>query len=129
MIAFAYRQDALLRRGGRSYVPVNDEQVLQLRRWAERLAADERADVRAAAKAIVLLTDEVKALRGRQPEESEAIEADAETTTIAPTRDDGSADEFGSVLRGRLRSFARARHSKHEPERHSEESTQGDGRG
>src|SRR5687768_3357744 len=86
---------------GRKLVPVNDEQVLQLRRWAERLATDQRAEVRAAGKAIVLLTDEVKALRARQPNESEAIAA-----APAPMRDDGSAEEFGSVLRGRLRSFA-----------------------
>ena len=110
-------------------MPVNDEQVLQLRRWAERLATDDREEVRAAGKAIVLLTDEVKALRAQQPKESEAIEADAKPTTPAPMRDDGSADEFGSVLRGRLRSFARARHSNQEPERRSEESTSGDGRG
>jgi hypothetical protein len=97
-------------------MPMNDEQVLELRKWAERLATDGRADVRAAAKAIVLLTNEVKALRARQPKESEAIEAHAKTSTTAPTRDDGSADEFGSLLRGRLRSFARARHSKHAPE-------------
>jgi hypothetical protein len=115
-------------------VPVNDEQVLQLRRWAERLATDDRADVRAAGKAIVLLTDEVTALRAQQPQESKAIEADAETTTSAHMSNDGSADEFGSMLRGRLRSgsmlrgrlrsFARARHWKH-----AEESTPGDARG
>jgi hypothetical protein len=109
---------------GRKLVPVNDEQVLQLRRWAERLATDQRAEVRAAGKAIVLLTDEVKALRAQQPKQSEAIAA-----APAPMRDDGSADEFGSVLRGRLRSFARARHSNHEPERRSEQSTPGDGLG
>jgi hypothetical protein len=110
-------------------VPVNDEQVLQLRRWAEQLATDRRAEVRAAGKAILLLTDEVKALRAREPKESEAIEADAKPITLAPVRDDGPGDEFGSVLRGRLRSFARARHSNHDPERRSEKSTPGDGLG
>jgi hypothetical protein len=102
---------------------MDDEQLLQLRSWAGRLASDDRVDVRAAAKAIVMLADEVEALRA-ELQQSEAIEA-ADITAAAPVRDDG-VGEIGSVLRGRLRSFARERHSKHGRESLSGESSPGD---
>ena len=40
-------------------VPVNDEQAAELRRWAISLSTDERQEVRAAAKGILLLLDEL----------------------------------------------------------------------
>ena len=103
---------------------MDDEQLLQLRRWAGRLASDDRVDVRAAAKAIVMLADEVEALRADRRQQSEATEA-AEITTAVPVRDD-TVGEIGSALRGRLRSFARERHSKHGRESLSRESSPGD---
>jgi hypothetical protein len=103
---------------------MDDEQLLQLRAWAGRLASDDRVDVRAAAKAIVILANEVEALRADRPQQSEAIEA-AETTAAAPVRDD-AVGEIGSALRGRLRSFARDRHSKHGRASLSRESSPGD---
>jgi hypothetical protein len=103
---------------------MDDEQLLQLRRWAGRLVSDDRVDVRAAGKAIVMLANEVEALRADRPQQSEAIEA-AETTAAAPVRDD-AVGEIGSVLRGRLRSFARERHPKHGRESLSRESSPGD---
>ena len=39
------------------------EQLAELRAWAGSLLADERADMRAAARALVLLADEVERLR------------------------------------------------------------------
>lgn len=103
---------------------MDDEQLLQLRRWAGRLASDDRVDVRAAAKAILMLANEVEALRADRRQQSEAIEA-AEITADAPVRDD-AVGEIGSVLRGRLRSFARERLSKHGRESLSRESSPGD---
>jgi hypothetical protein len=80
---------------------VNDEQLRELRAWAGRLEGDERADVRAAGKAIVMLVDEVEALRARQTQEDESVELEPEALAGA------SAVEVGSALRERLRSFAR----------------------
>jgi hypothetical protein len=39
------------------------EQLAELRAWAGALLADERADMRAAAKAIMLMADEIDRLR------------------------------------------------------------------
>jgi hypothetical protein len=104
---------------------MDDEQLLQLRRWAGRLASDDRVDVRAAAKAIVMLANEVEALRAERPQQSEPIEAAETTTAAAPVRDD-AVGEIGSVLRGRLRFFARERLSKHGRESLSRESSPAD---
>jgi hypothetical protein len=43
---------------------LDQSQLDELRRFAERLRSDERADVRAAARAIELLADELAELRG-----------------------------------------------------------------
>jgi hypothetical protein len=102
---------------------MDDEQLLQLRSWAGLLASDDRRDVRAAAKAIVMLADEVEALRAELGQQREAIEA-TETTAAAPVRDD-AVGEVGSVLRGRLHSF-RERRSKHGRESLSGETIPGD---
>jgi hypothetical protein len=82
---------------------VDDEQLRELRSWAGRLEADERAEVKAAGKAIVMLADEVEALRAREPQEDEAVELEPEVLAEAP------AAEVGSALRQRLRSFSRSR--------------------
>ena len=78
---------------------MDDEQILELRSWAQRLAADDRADVRAAGKAIVMLADELTALRAQQRLENDALAA-------AP---DPESAEVDSSLRARLRSFVGAR--------------------
>jgi hypothetical protein len=39
------------------------EQLAELRAWAGALLADERADMRAAAKALLLMADEIERLR------------------------------------------------------------------
>jgi hypothetical protein len=89
---------------------VNEEQLLELRLWAGRLASDARADVRAAAKAIVMLVDELEALRAERPQPNDALEAGAETAPVAAHAE----VEIGSAFRGRLRSLARKRLSTHE---------------
>ena len=78
---------------------MDDEQILELRSWAQRLASDDRADVRAAAKAIVMLSDELTALRAQQRLENDTLEA-------APDSEPADVD---SSLRARLRSFVGAR--------------------
>lgn len=84
---------------------MNEEQLLELRLWAGRLASDTGADVQAAAKAIVMLADEIEALRAERPQPNDAIEAGAETAPVGAHAE----GEIGSALRGRLRSFARKR--------------------
>lgn len=87
--------------------PMDDEQVLELRRWAQRLAGDDRADIRAAGKAIVMLADELRALRAQRLE-SDAVDESSRTatTTAAP---DPRSEELASSLRTRLRSFVGVR--------------------
>jgi hypothetical protein len=44
---------------------VDDEQVAELREWAKGLAEDERPEVRAAAKAILLLANDLLSARSQ----------------------------------------------------------------
>ena len=48
---------------------VDDEQVAELREWATGLAEDERPEVRAAAKAILLLANDLLAARSQMLED------------------------------------------------------------
>ena len=48
---------------------VEDSQVDELRRWADGLRKDGRPEVRAAAKAILLLSDDLLAARSQQVED------------------------------------------------------------
>jgi hypothetical protein len=60
---------------------VDDGQVEELRKWALGLSADGRPEVRAAAKAILLLADDLIAARSQLLEErliNEALEAQQE---------------------------------------------------
>jgi hypothetical protein len=57
---------------------MDDAQVEELRRWAAGLASDGRPEVKAAAKAITLLSDDLRAARSQLLEERmirEALEA------------------------------------------------------
>jgi hypothetical protein len=87
---------------------MDDEQVLELRSWAQRLATDDRADVRAAGKAIVMLADELAALRARQRVESDVVAATAPQASTAPEPDPDPA-EVASSLRTRIRSLVGVR--------------------
>jgi hypothetical protein len=55
--------------------PVNDGQVEELRRWADGLAKDGRPEVRAAARAILLLSEDLLAARSQLFEERMIREA------------------------------------------------------
>jgi hypothetical protein len=77
--------------------PVNDGQVEELRRWAEGLGQDGRPEVRAAAKAIMLLSDDLLASRSQLLEER-MIRGALEVRLA----DDESLPED---LRGRLRAL------------------------
>ncbi len=54
---------------------VDDGQVDELRRWAQGLSSDPRAEVKAAAKAITMLADEIEAAKSQLLEERMIREA------------------------------------------------------
>lgn len=63
---------------------MEDSQVEELKRWAEGLADDSRPELRAAAKAIQLLAQDLLAARSQLYEERlirQALEAQAERST------------------------------------------------
>ena len=71
---------------------MDDVQVEELRRWAQGLASDSRPEVKAAAKAITLLSEDVLAARSQLLEERlirQALEAreavDGQTADGSPT--------------------------------------------
>ena len=81
---------------------VDDAQVGELRRWAKGLAEDDRPELRAAARAIMLLADDVEAARSQLLEERmirEALEA----------REPEEEVELHEPLMERLRGFLRPR--------------------
>jgi hypothetical protein len=68
-------------------VAVDDEQIEELRRWATFLWADDRREVRAAAKAILLLIDDLALARSQLVEERLMLVAEK----IASSKPVGSA--------------------------------------
>jgi hypothetical protein len=84
---------------------MDDSQVEELRRWAVGLSNDPRPEVKAAAKAILMLTDDVRAARSQLWEERmirEALEArEAADETPAIERD--LFRRVGSSLARRIR--------------------------
>lgn len=84
---------------------VEDGQVEELRRWAEGLAEDERPELRAAAKAILLLAKDVEAARSQLLEERMIRQALEEQAALAAEAERTPADD----LFGRLRSLLRLR--------------------
>jgi hypothetical protein len=84
---------------GGEYGVVDDGQVEELKRWAKGLSTDDRPEVKAAAKAITMLADDLAAARSQLLEERmirEALEA-------ITAEDDGSSGELERDLRARLR--------------------------
>jgi hypothetical protein len=81
---------------------VDDGQVEELRKWALGLSADGRPEVRAAAKAILLLADDLIAARSQLLEErliNEALEAQQQDA-------EGGSDVMRDLV-GRLRGLIR----------------------
>ena len=84
---------------------MDDSQVEELRRWAVGLSNDPRPEVKAAAKAILMLTDDVRAARSQLWEERmirEALEA-RDAAAEAPSIDRDLFRRVGSSLAGRIR--------------------------
>jgi hypothetical protein len=87
---------------------VDDGQVEELRRWAQGLSTDERAEVHAAAKAILMLADDLQATRSQLLEERmirEALEASQDDNS----RPEQGGDEVERDLRSRLRGYLHPR--------------------
>lgn len=88
---------------------MDDDQVGELRSWAAGLATDSRPEVKAAAKAILLLADDLQAARSQLLEERLIREA---LESRQPVEDDASAgtepaaaDGIDRDLRARLRGY------------------------
>jgi hypothetical protein len=81
---------------------VEDSQVDELRRWADGLRKDGRPEVRAAAKAILLLSDDLLAARSQLLEERLIRQALEE-------RDAAEEAQLPADLLGRLRTFLHMR--------------------
>jgi hypothetical protein len=81
---------------------VEDSQVDELRRWADGLRKDGRPEVRAAAKAILLLSDDLLAARSQLLEESLIRQALEERYAAEDA-------ELPEDLVGRLRGFLHMR--------------------
>ena len=95
---------------------VESGQVEELRRWAHGLATDGRPEVQAAAKAIILLADDLDAACSQLFEERmirEALESNA--TGDAATSDGPSSEDVEHDLRARLRSYLHPRASLRAP--------------
>jgi hypothetical protein len=87
---------------------VDDGQVEELRRWAQGLSTDDRPEVHAAAKAILMLADDLQASRSQLLEERmirEALEA-SQNDDQRPEEDTGDVERD---LRSRLRGYLHPR--------------------
>lgn len=81
---------------------MDDGQVEELRRWAKGLGEDSRPEVKAAAKAILLLADDVQASRSQLLEERmirEALEAREETEKKGSVGDGDVRRDLAARLR------------------------------
>ncbi len=75
---------------------VDDGQVEELRRWATGLSTDPRPEVKAAAKAITMLADDLNAARSQLLEERMIRQA-------LESQDEQDASKLEQDLRSRLR--------------------------
>jgi len=83
---------------------VDDGQVEELRGWAQGLSTDTRAEVKAAAKAITMLADDLEAARSQLLEERlirEALEARLADEEAAEMERDLRTRLFQRLSRGR----------------------------
>jgi hypothetical protein len=87
---------------------VDDGQVEELRRWAAGLAKDGRPEVRAAAKAILLLSEDLLATRSQLLEERMILEA-LEGRLADEDELAAGEEELAADLRGRLRALLHLR--------------------
>ena len=86
-----------------------DEQKIEtLQSWAEGLLRDERSELRAAAKAILLLIEEIEHLHvdlwhARDEESGESVPESGEIVPDAPEMDEAPAPTLREALARRLR--------------------------
>ena len=74
-----------------------------LRHWGEGLTHDEREEVRAAGRAILLLADEVEQLHVDLWHARDGARPEPEPTETDADEHDHEHESLGSTLRGRLR--------------------------
>jgi hypothetical protein len=92
---------------------LDEQKLAMLRRWGEGLMKDDREEVRAAGRAILMLSDEVERLHIDlwhaldQEARPQATEAPVEEPALPYSH---SAAEVGATLRHRLRAFADRSH-------------------
>jgi hypothetical protein len=84
---------------------LDEEKLALLRRWGEGLTVDDREEVRAAGRAILMLSDEIERLhidlwhaRDSHPDEPDDSSEAAPEAAVAPAPETG----LGSALRRRI---------------------------
>jgi hypothetical protein len=80
---------------------IDAEKLRVLRHWGDGLRADDRTEVAAAGRAIVMLDDEVERLREQQPDTS-PIPLPDYLEEPPPAGDEKQRSEFAAALRRRL---------------------------
>ena len=97
---------------------LDDEKLDTLRSWGAGLVADERDELRAAGRAILILVEEIERLqvdlwhgRGEAPRGARgpSVERDQETEDDATAPGDGPSEALESTLRKRIGRFLGAR--------------------
>lgn len=85
---------------------MDNGQVGELRSWAVGLSTDSRPEVQAAAKAILLLADDLEAARSQLLEERMIREALEASRSLEEVEDEREVEaEIGPDLRDRLRGY------------------------
>jgi hypothetical protein len=87
--------------------PLDEERLEILRRWGTGLGGDEREELRAAGKAIVMLVDEIERLHVDRWHARAAASVEDEDSRAAPAADGAveavSSQELATSLRDRIR--------------------------
>jgi hypothetical protein len=88
---------------------LDEEKLALLRRWGEGLTVDDREEVRAAGRAILMLSDEIERLhidlwhaRDADPDEA----ADSDEPASEPEPEPAAEATVGSALRRRIAALA-----------------------
>jgi hypothetical protein len=86
---------------------MDDDQIEELRRWAVGLSEDSRPEVKAAAKAMIMLADDLRAARSQLVEERAIRQALEEQEEQEEAIEPGGEDDVSQDLVGRLRGLPR----------------------
>ena len=85
---------------------LDEEKLALLRRWGEGLTADEREEVRAAGRAILMLSDEIERLHIDLWHARDAQPVDPETRADPTAEDVTPETSISATLRSRIAAFA-----------------------